>query len=358
MISPISKVNNINNKPSFKSRNQQLENRLVRYVERADTRLQRMLATLSNRLEEKFLPKSKILERDEFLRSDEQSSEYITGLKNVAKSFAANCFGSITPNKNHLKEIAKSSESSIFIMNHDHPLYDSSTLSILNYELLSEYEKAGRLRDFPHPKVLLTQEITKALTPLSKEVFKKFGAVEMDIDRFEPNRIKNALKLVPIIRDFSKNKSNIFIFPEGRLAGYKNVPFETRFQSGVSEMALLLCDMKKEVKINPVGFAYTPSYIYLLDRNIHLGSEVKLKKENGKIFITGGEIGLSNYADKCYKNIFDNSKEEFIEIADKNTPKKDTINTIQNILCENLKICKKEAEKGFNLLNEREMFYF
>ncbi len=354
-------INPVNTKvtlPSFKSRNQAVEKRLVNFAEQFDTRIQRVLATAANRLEEKFMPASKILERDEFVKTNENSPEYIHRLMNMAKSFASGCFGSITPDKTNLKKIVKSNNTTIFIMNHDHPVYDSSMLSILNYELLSEYLNAGKIFDFPQPRVLLSQEIVKSLTPLSKEVFKKFGAVEIDIDKFSPDRVKNALKLVPVIRDFSKNKSNIFIFPEGRFAGDRRIPFETRFQPGVSEMALLLAGLKKEVKITPVGFAYKPVYIYFLDRNIHVGSAVVLKKENSKIFVSEGNINLSNFADEKYKNLFKNATEGFVEIADKNTPKKDIIKKIHDILCENLKVCKKEAQEGFKRKEERNMFYF
>ena len=106
----------------------------------------------------------------------------------------------------------------------------------------------------------------------------------------------------------------------------------------------------------PVGFYYNKNSKDFLG-SIFLGEPIAFMQKDGKIFNTKGNIS-SEYSSKNYRDFFSdiNSSLTYKEITEKgqSIKLKNIADYIAGILCENLRICIKEAEKQvpLNSLND------
>ena len=184
-----------------------------------------------------------------------------------------------------------------------------------------------------------------------KKVFENFGAVGVDASIWEPNRSTNTKVLLPLMKEFIKNKCNIFIFPEGRLATKTELEFHSRFQPGVATMINKLLDIKKEIKVVPLAFAYGKKDKKELV-SIQMGTPILFKRFDEKTSVTHGDIE-SNNESVLYKFFQKNMDKEDVVITNNGTPvnKKDVVGYLKTVLVENLKInstiANNNIESGF-----------
>ena len=241
-----------------------------------------------------------------------------------------------------LDKLTDDDNAKIFIMNHDNQSSDPKLLLIFNTLLMEMYKAKGKGDTCPEARIILNDNIIKSATPDRQELFKKLGAVGVDLSNTKKNSLDNARKMLGVMTEFAKDKANIFIFPEGKMSVFKSKPMEEKFQNGIANMVVKELLMKDEVQVVPLGFSYPKKDSV----GIYVGNPIKIKSEGGKIMTSAGNITESEFADNEYKNYFNHFKDsEFSPILEKgkSVSAKDAVPYLAGILCENLKICKDES---------------
>lgn len=283
---------------------------------------------------------------DKFMNIDEKSDKYIEALFQLGRKLSGTKEVEINVESEVINNITKSNESCIFIMNHDNQKRDPQLLMFFNTLLSRDYIQNGLAEKCPRPKIILNEDIIDAADPIKKSLLEKIGAVGIDASLFSPNLVKNGKKLFFLIKDFIADKSNIFIFPEGKMCAFKNLDPEYRFQTGVGDIINQISKKKNRVKVVPLGFAYNGK-----NNSIHMGEPIYFKKENGHILATSGSV-KSNFASSSYADFFKkNTREDGYSLITKNgipVEIEEAPDYVAGILCENLKICRDEAKKAIS----------
>jgi len=308
-----------------------------------------------------------VFARENYINHDKIYGKFI-GLKEDSKSYMATWFDygkalakkkeiEINIENEELMNIVKSDESCIFIMNHDNQKQDPKLLGFFNSLLAREYILNGKAETCPKPKILVNNDILKSLPPKLRLMREKLGLVGVDASLFGADGKKNALSMLSTLKSFIKNKTNIFIFPEGKMCTFKNLDLEYKFQTGIADTINKVTKTKNQVKVIPLGFAYKKKV-----GSIHIGEPVYFKREGEQILSTRGNI-LSEFASPQYTNFFgpDIDKRNEFKIITKDgisVEGKDLSDYIAGILCENLKICKEEAKKAFYSSNNKNDYVY
>lgn len=280
---------------------------------------------------------------NELSKVDEKSPDYIETLTMAGRFFAKD--KEVEINLEQIADIASSNESCIFIMNHDNQKHDPEMLAFFSTLLNSEYIKLGKALNCPRSKIILNEDILLSMDEKMRTIFEKLGAIGIDASLFSSGGTQNAKKLISIMKDFIGDKVHIYIFPEGKMAGFKNKDLKEKFQTGVAEMVYKFVQKKEQVKVIPLGFAYNKKSKPLLS-SINVGEPVLFKKDNDKILVTKGNMD-STFTDKNYINFFKRQADQtFATITEQGNPVigRDLPNYIGGILCENLRICREEAK--------------
>lgn len=284
---------------------------------------------------------------EKFSKVDKDSSEYTKYLYNFSKKIGMHKEVEINIESQRLLDVVLSDESYIFIMNHENQKHDPKMLGVINSLLYGSYMKSGKAETCPRLKILFNQAILKAMDTNQRKIMEKFGAVGIDASLFNTKNKQNASPMLSLLKDFAKNKSHIFIFPEGKMVYFDNADLKYKFQTGIAEIVNAATKIKKDVKVMPVGFYYNKNSKDFLG-SIYLGEPVIFMQENKRIFTTKGNID-SGFANEAYKNFFSDIKSSLIfkEITDrgKSVESNEVSDYIAGILCENLGICKNEAKK-------------
>ena len=244
-----------------------------------------------------------------------------------------------------LQRIAKTDEATIFVMTHSNQSEDPQMLAVLNTLLAEAYKEAGK-NEFPIPKIILNEDILKTMDPIKRKAFENFGAVGIDASVIGGDKTANSRAFLPLVRDFVKDKCNIFIFPEGRLAVRKDLELFNRFQGGVAELVNKMLGLKKEIRVVPVAFAYGKNEQKDLSA-MQIGTPIIIKRNDEFTSITKGDILKSK--DSILYNFFNKHKtEEDVPITCEGKPvlPREVTEYLESILCENLEI-------NTNLANER-----
>ena len=273
----------------------------------------------------------------------ESSEKYLYQLELISRYFSTFKTVDVNIEDKIFEKIAHDGKSTIFIMNHSNQKQDPSMLAVLNTLLSRAYKEAGREKEFPLPKIILNQDILKTMNKTKRKAFEAFGAVGIDANIHSADKKVNARAFLPIIKDFVRNKANIFIFPEGRLAVRKDLDFDERFQIGIAELINKVLAVKKEVNVVPVGFSYGKSI-----NGMQLGEPIKFKRMGEETTTTSGNILKSEFAFDGFRKFFEKHKNEAnVIITENGIPVKpaDAPDFIRGILAENLNICSKEAQK-------------
>ncbi len=282
----------------------------------------------------------------------EQTEKYLVLLDEISRFYSSAKKFHVNIQDKILERVAAGGKSTIFIMNHSNQGQDPSMLACLNTLLTDAYIKAGKKEDFPLPKIILNQDILKTMNPVKRKAFEAFGAVGIDANLFSADKSVNARAFFPLIKGFIKDKCNIFIFPEGKMAISQTLDLNERFQSGVAEMVSKILGIKKEVTVVPVGFSYGKGADKEFNA-MHIGEPVTFKRtDEGHTTVTAGLIPKSEFADEAFVKFFrEHEGEEDVVMTHEKVPIKpeDTVKFIRRLLSENLEICTKEADKKFKI---------
>ena len=284
---------------------------------------------------------------EKFSKIEQDSPEYTKYLYDFSKKIGMNKEVEINLESRRLLDVVNSDNSYIFIMNHENQKHDPKMLGIINALLYGAYLKADKASSCPKLKILFNEAILNSMETNQRKIMEKFGAIGINASLFNTNKSQNASTILSLLKDFVKNKSHIFVFPEGKMVYFNNVDLKYKFQTGIAELVYVATKIKKDVKVMPVGFYYNKQSENFLG-SIYIGEPIIFKQENKKIFTTKGNIE-SEFATENYKKFFSNIKSPsaFKEITEQGKPinLKNVSDYIAGILCENLEICKKEAKK-------------
>ena len=273
-----------------------------------------------------------------------QTELFLNQLYELGKLYGTQKLINVNIESGILKEIAQMDDSAIFIMNHSNQKEDPQMLANFITLLADAYLKAGKF-DFPLPKIILNEDILKAMNPTKRKAFENLGAVGIDASVQNSNKDLNAKVFFPLIKDFIQNKCNIFIFPEGRLAVRKDLDFFDRFQKGISVLVNKILGFKKNVTVVPIGFAYGKDN----NKNINamnIGTPIVFKREGDITTVTSGDI-LKKQNSPLYNFFNKNSNKTDIPMTSEGEPivPKELESYIQTLLCENLEINSEIASK-------------
>lgn len=309
------------------------------------------LRLVLNKAHEVFAHKSIDARYKKLMSIKEGSEEYLETLFGLGEMCSRKKAVEINVESQRIKDIAKSNDSCIFIMNHDNQKKDPALLTYFHALLAREYISNDKIADAPAIRVIMNEAILTTKNNKSRAIMEKLGSVGIDASLFGADSKKNARKLLPTIKEFVNNKTHLYIFPEGKMCAFKNLDLEYKFQTGIAETISKLTGAKKSVKVVPLGFAYNPKDKELLG-SIHVGEPVYFKKQGQNILATKGNTD-SPFASKAYANFFKKpniDNDGFNVITKEGVPVngKDLPDYIAGILCENLKICREEAKKAID----------
>lgn len=326
------------------------EHRTNTKLAKEEKRLQRIeyaMRFIANRFMDLFATKK----QKEFAKNvskiqPEANESYLFQSEMISRIFSTDKVIDINIEDKILEKIAQSQGSHIFIMNHSNQRQDPSMLAVISTLLSKAYKDEGRQKNFPLPKIILNQDILKTMNSTKRKAFKACGAVGIDANVFCADKKANANAFLPIIKDFVRDKINVFIFPEGKLSILQDFELDLRFQEGIAELINKALKIKKEIKVIPLGFAYGPRGTKLT--GIQIGKPVVFKRDGDRTTTTSGYILNSEFGKEAYKNFFKLHKnEKDVLITENGIPVKpnEVTSFIKGILSENLDICSKEAQK-------------
>lgn len=284
----------------------------------------------------------------ELLEADVNSSNYIEALSRVSRLFSNRKVIDINIEDNRLSQIATSGKPHIFIMNHDQQLKDPKMLAFFNTLLNDEYLRTNQALTCPRPKIILNEDIVLSMNEQKRNLYLKMGAIPIDARIYAPNSRNNATVIIKLMKQFLEGKANIFIFPEGKLSKYKYLPLVKKFQTGIAEIVTKLSRNTDEVRVTPLGFAYSNKKS--VPDSIYIGETIKFKKDGENLYASRGNVS-SPFAGDTYKRFFADKEEAVITSNSTPVTGKEQGNYVAGILCENLRICKAEAKAALEKKN-------
>lgn len=220
-----------------------------------------------------------------FVNINPESAEYIEELAQVGNSMGKQFVITNIEDK-PLKDLSKSKNAAIFVMNHPNYHKDKFTYMILNSMLNKMYVEEGRQATCPRPKIIVSRNMLKLLGKKVGNIYKHLGLTEVDASLGKRDNAFNAKSMRKLMREFVQNKSNIFIFPEGNNSAFKDKCLEEKLQSGIGEFVKTALKIKGKVRIIPVGIKYTEEKNSF--GNIFIGKPIHLKEEGKDIIYTEG----------------------------------------------------------------------
>lgn len=312
---------------------------------KAERGLEYGLRVIGNKFADLFQSKtSKQLTRNIAAIVPKQDRIFLGQLSEIGRLYATQKVIDVNIEDKILEQIAKKGDSTIFIMNHSNQSEDPQMLAVLN-TLLSEAYKSEGCEKFPLPKIIMNEDILTTMNPTKRKAFENFGAIGIDANLVGADKGVNARAFLPLIKDFVRNKCNIFIFPEGRLAVRKDLDLHGRFQCGVASLINKILNLKKEVTVVPVGFAYGKGEQKELTA-MNIGTPIVVKRNGENTTITKGDIEKKKNSD-LYGFFHKHKEIEDITITSGGTPvlHGDIPDYLKTILCENLEINTELAKK-------------
>lgn len=312
------------------------------------------MRVIGNKISDLFQPKAgKQITRNIAGIKAEPTRLYLEQLGEIGRLYSTQKVIDVNIEDMILEKLAQKGESVIFVMNHSNQSEDPQMLAVLNTLLSDAYKKAGK-DNFPLPKIILNEDILKTMNPTKRKAFENFGAVGIDASVVGGDKGVNARAFLPLVKDFVRNKCNIFIFPEGRLAIRTDLDLFDRFQGGVASLINKILAIKKNVTVVPVGFSYGGKSKgldgkILGDKNLNgmsIGTPIEIKRVGDTTTITSGDILKKE--DSCLFGFFDKHKDKVdVPITSGGEPVKqeEIPDYLKTILCENLEINSNLAKK-------------
>lgn len=284
----------------------------------------------------------------------QRNFEYLEKLLEISSFNCTEKVFDINSEDHIIDDIATDGKSSIFIMNHSNQFEDPQMVVLLNL-LLNESYLINKVKNFPLPKIIVNDDILKTMNPTKRKAFENYGAIGIDANLFDADKKANARAFLPIVKGFLKNECNIFIFPEGRLSVYKNLEFFDRFMPGTVNLVDKILNLKNEVRVVPVGFAYGKNEKKDLV-GINIGNPLIIKRNNDITSITKGNV-LQDKNSDLYEFVNKHKNEEDIIITKNGEPvsKDKIVGYLKTFLSENLEINSKLAQKRVDNSNPKEI---
>lgn len=307
------------------------------------------MRVIGNKFADLFQPQaSKMITQNIAGLTPRQDKLFLAQLAEIGRLYATQKVIDVNIEDKVLEQLAQRGNSTIFIMNHSNQSEDPQMLAVLNTLLAEAYKKEG-CETFPLPKIIMNEDILKTMNPTKRKAFENFGAVGIDASLIGGDKGLNARAFLPLIKDFVRNKCNIFIFPEGRLAVRKDMDLHGRFQGGVASLINKILGIKKEVTVVPVGFAYGKGEQKELTA-MNIGTPIVVKRDGENTSITKGDIDKKK--ESSLYNFFDKHKKvEDITITSGGVPvtHNEVPDYLKTILCENLEINTEIAQKKLEI---------
>lgn len=220
-----------------------------------------------------------------FIHVNPESGEYVEELAKVGNSMGKR-FIVTNIEENPLKNLSKSKNAAIFVLNHPNYHKDKFTYLIINSMLNKLYVEEGKQAVCPRPKIIVSRNMLKLLGKKVGNIYKHLGLVEVDASLGKRDSAFNAKSMRKLMKDFIQNKSNIFIFPEGNNSSFTNKKIEEKLQPGIADFIKNALRIKGSVRIIPVGIKYTGDKNSL--GNVFIGKAIHLKQSGKEIIYTEG----------------------------------------------------------------------
>ncbi len=241
-----------------------------------------------------------------------ESKEYIDELAKIGNSMGKKHIN-INIEDNPLKNISKSKNATIFVLNHPNFNKDKFNYVILNSLLNKMYAEQGRQLDCPRPKIIVSKNMLKVLGNKVGNIYKQLGLSEVDASLKNRDTKTNSNTMHSLLKEFAENKSNIFIFPEGNNSSFVNKPLEEKIQSGIAGLVRTATQTKDSVRVVPVGIHYTKDKNSM--GNLFIGKPMYFKKSGNDIVFTEGtekkkisHVNIKNSIPAILKEICENMK--------------------------------------------------
>ena len=223
---------------------------------------------------------------DSFIKIHPDSAEYIEELARMGGTVKNKYIIANTEDKT-LDKIAQSDNSTIFVLNHPNYHKDKFIYAFLSSTLSKMYTANGKQAKCPRPKILVSRNMLKIVHPKIGNVYRKLGLVEVDASLHKKDRAFNAVSIKNLMTEFTKDKANIFIFPEGNNSAYQFKPLEDRLQPGVASFIKEAVKHKNSVRVVPIGIDYSKKQKGSLGR-IYIGKPLYFKNSKDGITYTEG----------------------------------------------------------------------
>ena len=247
----------------------------------------------------------------EFIKINPKSKAYIEELAKVGNGMGDE-FIITNIEDNPFKQLVRSGDSAIFVLNHPNFNKDKLVYMIINSMLNKMYMQEGKQAICPRPKILVSKNMLKLLSEKVGNIYKQCGLTEVDAGIEKRNQQFNSKSVMKLMKEFVENKSNIFIFPEGNKS-VQNKPFEERVQQGIAKLIKDATKIKKHVKVIPIGIKYTDEKKSF--GKIFIGKPMYFKKLNNEIIYTDGtdrkkitRCGLKDAQNKIFELVCENIK--------------------------------------------------
>lgn len=266
-----------------------------------------------------------------------ESADYI---KYIYKNIRQICRKPVEINveSGRLQEIVQSNEPCIFIMNHTkNQGKDINIAKFFNTLLYREYIYNDMAETCPRSKILANTGVLKR-QPDGGEKFQWLGVVPVNAGINEKGKSKNKLVLRDLANQLINNKINLFLFPEGAMAMLTFLPLKYKFQPGTAWFVKNILEAGKRAKVIPLGIAH--------DKNgsaIHIGEPVYFRKEDGKYFVSKGNVKSDNF-DKDLSKLYTDKDEIMLTKNQEPVSLNEVVPYISGVLVRNLECCTKDAQ--------------
>ncbi len=283
---------------------------------------------------------------------DPKSADYLKAVIKTSRMVASNKETEINRDDGIIRGLAESDEACIFVINHDYQLKDSGMLALFNALLYEAYLDADRGETAPRPKVILNEDIILSQHPTVQKILTKMGFVGVDASLYTSaeGSQRNRGAVFSLLKEFIRDESNVFIFPEGKMTSFRNLTLREKFQPGVADMIQVAARSKKRVKVVPLGFACKKG-LY----SIEVGEPVYFKRDGKGLKTSTGSVTPENSGED-YRRFFwpEDRKAETEDdgliwrtLTREGEPLggRDLNRVISGVLCRNMEIAREKARK-------------
>lgn len=279
---------------------------------------------------------------EKYKNIDVNSADYIKYIYKLSKKMCPQTY-EINVETGALQNIVKSKEPAVFIMNHTKAQSkDIDAAVFFNTLLYREFIYQGMGENCLRSKILTGKGFLKKLKDGGKKL-QWMGAVPVGSSINEAGKKENAKMLKELIYDFTQDKINIFLFPEGALAALTFLPDNFKFQPGASYIVKKVLENKPQVKVIPLAFAHNKEI-----SSVHIGEPVYFSNADAGFAVTKGNAE-SKWFDKTLAKFFAGAGKAIITENGRPVGPDNIIPFISGILMKNLKCCIKEAKQDLKI---------